>query len=208
MVEVVGDSVSWVDVASFAVGAAGLVLTALLVIGAFLAYTSTKRQIRQTEEHHAEQLRASLRPLVTVPHVECAFAVTASGPKVEFTAWMQNVGPGPALQVEIIAWVAVPAAGWDNASERRRQVEEFKKSVDVSRPQLSARIGAYMSGDRSPAPLIQNLPLEALDYASQNAVLLYTAKYQNIFEDTFPRQPVDDWGLGHVDIKPKGTWDA
>ena len=112
------------------------------------------------------------------------------------------------MQVEIIAWVAVPADGWDDASERRRQVEELKESVDITRPQLSARIGAFAPGDRSPALLIPNLPLEAVDYASQNAVLLYTAKYQNVFEDTFPSQPVDDWGLGHVDIKPKGSWDA
>lgn len=208
MVDAVGDNVSWVDIANFAVGAAGLVFTALLVVGAFLAYTSTKRQIKQTEEHHSEQLKASLRPLVTVPHVECAFAVTASGPQVEFMAWMQNVGPGPALQVEIIAWVGVPAAGWDNPSERRSQVEKLKESVDIARPQLSARVGAYMAGDRSPAPLIQNIPLEALDYASLSAVLLYTVKYQNIFEDTFPRQPIDDWGLGSVEINPKGTWDA
>ena len=95
MVDAVGDNVSWVDIANFAVGAAGLIFTALLVLGAFLAYTSTKRQIRQTEEHHAKQLRASLRPLVTVPHVECAFAVTASGPEVQLMAWIQNVVQAP-----------------------------------------------------------------------------------------------------------------
>ncbi len=63
MIEVTVDDVTWVDVVSLA-------LTALLIIGAFAAYMQMNRQIRQAREHHDDQLRASLRPLVMIPHVE------------------------------------------------------------------------------------------------------------------------------------------
>src|SRR3990170_4619437 len=164
VIEVSVNDTSWVDVA-------GLILTALLVAGAFVAAWQVNRQIRQSERQHVEQLRASLRPLVIIPHAEAL----ATDPRIpthqNFKAWIHNVGVGPALQVEILGWLRIPSHGWDQPALRVAEIEGLKAEADTEKPELRGRFGAIGSGERPRAGfLVPQVQLAVDDYAAKSGV--------------------------------------
>ncbi len=199
---IVENDVRWTDVAM-------VVLTAALVIGAFLAAWQVNRQIRQGERQQGEQLRASLRPLVVIPHAE-ALATDPRIPKHQvFMAWVHNIGAGPALQVEILGWVRIPLHGWDEPAEREAEVESLKAEADIEAPELRGRFGGIPFG-RQPSPgfLVPQVELAVEDYAAKLAVLIYVAIYKDVFENTFPSKPKAEWTLGHIEISAPGSWSS
>src|SRR3990172_92926 len=101
---------TWVDIAMLVVAILTLATAVAVSVGAFLAYSQTKNQIKQQSKHHEEQLKASLRPLVAVPHAECVYLFDGALAQMGLLAWLQNVGPGPALDVELLGLLRVPKA--------------------------------------------------------------------------------------------------
>ncbi len=200
MIEVTVDDTSWVDYAT-------LVLTALLVVGAFVAAWQVNRQIRQGERQHSEQLRASLRPLVVVPHAEAITTDPRIPPHQNFKAWIQNIGVGPALQLEILGWVRIPSHGWDEPAQRVAEIERLKSEADIEKPELQGRFGSISCGESPRAGfLVPQAELTADDYAAKAGVLIYIAMYKDVFENAFPSKPRTEWKLGHIEIAAPGTW--
>ncbi len=196
MIEVTINEITWVDVAS-------LVVTAVLAIGAVGAFWQMNRQIRQAREHHDDQLRASLRPLVVIPHVESR--LTEGRP--EFLAWLQNVGPGPALRVEVLAWPRIPSARRDMPTERRREIDRLRASVDIDSPELTARTAGLAPRDKPRgAMLVPEVDVPIADYVGQHGILVYLVRYEDAFENSFPSKPKSEWMPGHIDIAPLGSW--
>ena len=196
MIEVTVNDITWVDVVSLA-------LTALLIIGVVAAYLQMNRQIRQARDQHGEQLRASLRPLVIIPHVESR--LTEGRP--EFLAWLQNVGPGPAMSVEVLAWPRIPTSRPDVPNEWRQEVDRLRADVEFDSPALTARVGALAPGhEPRGAMLVPEVDVPIADYVGQNGVLVYIVKYQDVFENSFPSKPQAEWKAGHIAIDAQGSW--
>ena len=143
-VVIVENDVRWTDVAM-------VVLTVALVAGAFLAAWQVNRQIRQGERQHRKQLHSSLRPIVVIPHSE----VITTDPHIprhqSVKAWIQNVGVGPALQVEILGWLRIPLHGWDEPAQREAEIESLKADANIEAPELRGRFGSIPFGERPQA---------------------------------------------------------
>ena len=196
MIEITVDDITWVDVAT-------LVVTVVLAIAAIGAFWQMNKQIRQGRDQHGEQLRASLRPVVMIPHVETRLTTG----RLEIQAWLQNVGPGPALRVEVLAWARIPSTRPDRPKERRREIDQLRASVDIDSPELTARVGALASGDEARgAMLVPNVDVPIADYVGQHGILVYLMKYDNVFENSYPSKPKAEWMPGHIDIAPLGSW--
>lgn len=199
---VVQNDPNWAEIAV-------VVLTLALAVAAIAAALQVNRQIRQAQMHHDEQLRFSLRPLVVVSRAEC-LVVTTSSPQVRVKAWLQNVGPGPALQIRIHAWLRVPDAGWDNPAVRVTQINNLKGSVDLDAPDFTARYSA-LGGSSSPQDgmLVAEASVGLDVNASGPPILIYMIWYQDTFENNYPRKPSEQWDLtrdlGHIEVIPLGT---
>ncbi|MBI1886589.1 MAG: hypothetical protein HYS09_09810 [Chloroflexi bacterium] len=196
---IVEHRVLWTDVAT-------VFVTALLVLAAVAAFLQVERQIRQARKQHRDELRAILRPIVVVPHAE---GRTLPGQEVgiQFKAWLQNVGPGPALNVELRAWPRIPTKVWTDPAGRMNEIEELKTRIGIDDPELSARVGALAAGDPPrAAPLIPIRHVAAEDYPGRKGILIYTVLYQDTFEERYPSKPKTEWKVGHVEVTPEGTW--
>ena len=197
---VVNNDVQWTDVAM-------VVLTAALVAGAFLAYVQIERQIKEGRDQHRNQLRASLRPLVVIPHAEALTTDSHIPTHQNFKVWFQNVGVGPALQVEILGWVRIPSHGWDEPAQREAEIESLKAEADIEAPELRGRFGGIPFGERPhPGFLVPQVELAVEDYSAKSGVLIYIAIYKDVFENQFPSKPRSEWTLGHIEISAPGTW--
>jgi hypothetical protein len=149
---IIDNGVTWVEVVGLLVGIA-VVLTASLA--AYLAYSQTKQQIKQAalqhqqqikqaSELHAEQLTSTLRPVVILNHLECGLDNDGRNIRMHMDIWVQNVGPGPAMQVELMGWVRVPKSRpFDKA--RPQEIEAIKAAIDVIEPEFRIRLGAIGS---------------------------------------------------------------
>lgn len=210
---IVENAVTWVEVAGLAVGVA-------VAVGAFLAYFQTKRQIReaarqheqqlsQAATHHSEQLTSMLRPVVALRHLEGGLDKYGDMVRAHIDAWVENVGPGPAMQLEFFGWVRIPKAK-PFETTRRREIEEMKAQIDRSKPEFNIRLGAIgpnrCIGPVSLAPSSE-VQVTAVDFAEQSAVMIYIFKYHDVFENQRPSKPIDDCDLGDLTFNKPGTWE-
>lgn len=197
-IQVTINDTSWVNIV-------GAVLTGLLVVGAFVAAFQVNRQIRQGEQQHAEQLKAMFRPLVTIPHAECR--LTDGGRQVEFQAWLENVGTGPAINVNVLGWPRIPSTAANRIDEWRAEVDELRAEVDLDSPELIARAAALRAGDQPRGiTLSPAAPVPVADYAARHGVILYMVTYSDAFDNHFPSKPRAEWKAGHIAVAPQGSW--
>jgi hypothetical protein len=191
---------SWAD-------AAMVGMTILIFVAAVAAARQVNRQIGQAERHHREQLEASLRPLLTIFNVECRWA--SNPPVAEFMVWVENVGPGPALNATISAWVRIPETPWTDLRGRMDEIERLKGAADMDDPDLTVRPAALPGrSDARPYRLIPRRDIESVDYARSSGILLYIANYKDVFGNDRPSGDKEGWELGHVQITPPGTTEA
>ncbi len=177
---------SWVDV--------GILITQVLtVVAAAGAYFAIRRQIRDSERHHREQLHASLRPLVVVE--EARIVVSDGGQYIEVT--VANAGSGPANHVEVTGWLGYLPPALPGV-EARVYMDRVDHTVDLDTPELSLRLGAMGAGSSrtenlTMAPHVQRPP--------DPGFLTYLVTYTDQFENKFPTKPRAQWFAGHVLLK-------
>ena len=180
-----------------------VILTALLVIGAFLAYRQLNRQIKQSQDHHNEQLRSSLRPLMVVQDVAVRLIPRLTPNSYEIHVAVQNVGAGPALEIEIWAWARVVDA-WNSEGERRIRIQQLRDVIDIDHPEFTLRMGGVAAADPPrPLPLTSNGgPVEIEGDFIARGILLYIVLYKDVFGHSFPSSPRSTWrgGLGHQTV--------
>lgn len=175
----------WIDV--------GILITQVgAVLLAGLAFFAVQRQIRDAERHHREQLHGSLRPVITIEQAE--LVRVGNGVYVEVT--IRNVGPGPALDVEITGWVRrLPQQqmpGW----EARPYMDAECRAVNLDIPELRLRLGALDSGTSYTERLAAEPELRAVPPGGD--FLVYFATYRDVFENKFPAKPRSEWHAGHT----------
>lgn len=189
---------SWAD-------AAIVGITILILLAAVGAALQVSRQIRQTERHHREQLHSSLRPVLAIPHAESRLNPQSGLP--EFMVWIQNVGPGPAMNLVISAWVRIPGHSWDAPGERTAEIDALKSEVDVDQPELTTRAAAIEGASPSkPAILVPIRDVPPADYPAEKGIIIYNVTLQDIFENRLPTKPKEERELGHVEISQQGAW--
>ncbi|MCH7483611.1 MAG: hypothetical protein IIA90_00505 [Chloroflexi bacterium] len=189
---------SWAD-------AAIVGMTILIFFAAVGAAVQVNRQIRQAERHHSEQLHLSLRPVLAIPHAESRLNPQSGLP--EFKVWIQNVGPGPAMNPVISAWVRIPEHGWEAPAERSAEIDSLKSQIDVDEPELTARAAAIVrESPTRPAILIPNRAIPVANYADRKGIIIYNVALQDIFENRLPSKPKDERELGHIEISEQGSW--
>ncbi len=201
---IIDNGVTWVEVATLVVGIA-VALTASSA--AYLAYSQTKQQIKQAAHQHKEQLTSILRPVVILNHLETGLDNDGRNVRIHMEMWVQNVGPGPALQVEFAGWVRAPKAGpFDEA--RPQEIEEIKAGIDMTKPEFRIRLGAVGSNQcLGPISLVPQVAVPIIDYAEQAGIMLYIFTYQDVFENQRPSKPREEWLLGHQTFNRRGAWE-
>jgi hypothetical protein len=212
---IVDNGVTWVEVAGLLVGIAVAVTASF---AAYVAYSQTKQQIaqaalqheqqlKQAEKLHRHQLESTLRPLVIVNHLEGGLDNDGRNIRLHMEMWVQNVGPGPAMQVEFAGWVRTPKAGaFDKA--RAKEIEEIKAGIDMTKPEFRVRFGAIGSNQcLGPISLVPEVAVSINDYAEQAGIMLYIFTYQDVFENQRPSKPPEEWRLGHQTFNRRGTWE-
>ena len=189
---------SWTD-------AAMVGITILILFAAVGAALQVNRQIRQSERQHREQLHFSLRPVLVIPHAESRLNPQSGFP--EFVVWIENVGPGPAMNPAIFAWVRIPEHGWDAPAERSAEIDSLKSQIDVDDPELTVRVAAIVSESPTrPAMLVPNREIPAANYSDRKGIIIYNVALQDIFENRLPSKPKEERELGHIEISRQGSW--
>jgi len=180
-----------------------------VAIGVVVAYLQTKQQIKQAAELHAEQLTSTLRPVINLVHLESGLDNYGGGNVlIRMEMWGQNVGPGPALQVEFTGWVRIPKAPpFDKA--RPQEIDEIKAQIDRVNPEFRMRLGAIgpNQGRRIELAPLLGIGVPVADYAAQAGIMVYFFTYEDVFENERPSKPQEQWVLGHETINPRGTAD-
>lgn len=217
---IVESGVTWVEVVGLIVAVIGLIVAVGIAVGAFLAYFQTKRQIHeaarqhvtqltQAASHHTEQLTSMLRPVVVLRQIEGGLWNFGDRVASHIEAWVENVGPGPAMQVTLLGWVRVPDAKPFDAA-RRLEIENMKGEIDIKHPEFTIQLGAIGTNHcLGPISLAPTLPdqVPVTDFAEQAAVMIYIFTYQDVFENQRPSTPPEDWFLGDLTFNKPGTWE-
>jgi len=140
-------------------------------------------------------------------HLEGGLHNYGTNVEAHIEAWVENVGPGPALQIEFLGWVRVPTARPFDAT-RRDEIERMKAEIDWAKPEFRLSLGAVGPNQcLGPISLAPELKTPLLDFDQQAAVMLYFFTYQDVFENRRPSKPAEEWFLGDLTFNLPGTWE-
>ena len=169
-------------------------------IGAVFAFFAVQRQIKHADEQHWRTLAASYRPSVTVTEATIKQA-PGGGHYVEAT--IANVGAGPALNVEVHAWLRTASSRGLASHAYRSEIDAASSKVDWGRPFFVHRPGAIGAG----AGVTQDLAIESshVGESVDGDYLLYIVFFEDLDEMHFPRKPKEEWECGHVLLRPYMT---
>jgi len=168
-----------------------LAVQLVTVLAALLAYFQLRRQVALQRQ----EMQNTLRPLVVVQHAR--FVGRANG--YFLRVHVQNVGPGPALDVEIFGWPR-PLRGPNVAPEVRAEADTVAQEINdhIDEPELLLRLGAL--GPRQEKTeymaLATNTPPD--DPPPYRGMYYYIVKYRDVYDRTYPTKPHRDWKVGHV----------
>jgi hypothetical protein len=192
------------------------VSTALLVLGAALAFLGIQWQVRnervnheerltQAQKNHEESLAATFRPIVVVTQSEEFWGTDGNTSGFMLRVCARNIGPGPATDVELKGWAFVPKSRGTDVGSRRDEIDAASASVDFDDPDFFVRLGTLAAGEhRHARPLPWKEKPWPTPLADQLAVLLYSASYKDLRAIEFPREDIV-LKAGNVQIHPETT---
>lgn len=163
------------------------------------AFFAVRRQISAGERQHREQLHASARPLILIREVRINGPFSGSSTAIT----VSNIGIGPAPSIEIRAWPrslpspSVNMPEWDE----RPYLDETASQVDLDAPELIQRVGGIGAGETATHMVTDEHP--ALTYEGEEAAafLVYMLIFQDVFGNTFPATPPNEWRAEHIIIE-------
>jgi len=188
-----------------------VVLTGLLFAAASAAFWQVRQQvelltdqIRLAESHHREQLYASHQPELVFQHAEALLLAGRTKEAYLVGVALQNIGAGPALDVDIRAWARIVPT-WITNDELRQSIDQLRDEVDLDRPDIRLRVGGVAAGDPPRLlPMAGEVEIEG-DFVG-HGTLLYIAEYSDLFKNQYPRVPRSEWRVGHAMVWPAGSW--
>ena len=151
-------------------------MTALLVLGAFVAAWQVNRQIRQAGEVHREQLASSSRPFLVIQELRLF--------RSRVRAVVGNVGVGPAISVSGRAWVfSVEGSGEGTLEEAQRGIDAAASEVVGESPHYEMSVTAIGVG-KGESEWFRTTAARPFNIGSR-AVFRYELDYEDVFENRY-----------------------